>query len=230
MEKSMNTPKIDEDIHANCRKRIGVYGDSSCPHLEKYLHCQNCIRFLDAGKSLYDREIPPETMRDWTALYSSAKDDEVQGDLTMVVFRLKKEWLALKSSFFQEATKLYPVHIIPLRSNKVFKGLVNINGELIPCISMVDIIGLTEDADDVLTRKIYKRMCVLNFEGERFAVPVDEVMGIRRTASDILMDPPSTIAKSLVTFTVKFFCLEELMVGLLDENKLFNALKRSLSS
>lgn len=226
----MNTMKIDDDLHAKCRKRIGVYGDSSCPELEKYSHCQNCPKFLAAGKHLYDRGIPPETLEEWTVLYSSAKKDEVQGDLPVVVFRLKKEWLALKASFFQEATELHPVHIIPLRSNKVFRGLVNINGELIPCISVVDIIGLPDEDVDVSTRKVYRRMCVLNNGGERFAIPVDEVRGIRRIVSDTLLNPPATIAKSLITFSVKCFSLEELTVGLLDENKLFDALKRSLSS
>jgi chemotaxis-related protein WspD len=230
MEYRMSTIKTDDDPHAKCRKRIGVYGDSSCLELKKYSHCQNCPKFLAAGKTLYDRGIPPETLEEWTVLYSSAKVDEVQGDLLVVIFRLKKEWLALKASFFQEATELHPVHIIPLRSNKIFRGLVNINGELILCISMADIIGLSDEYVEVSSRKVYRRICVLNNGGERFAIPVDEVRGIRRIVSDALLNPPATIAKSLVTYTVKCFNLEDMNVGLLDENRLFDALKRSVSA
>lgn len=62
--------------------------------------------------------------------------------LSVVIFRLHKEWLALKASIFKEVTELAVVRTLPHRSNETFLGLVNIRGELQLCISLHHLLGL----------------------------------------------------------------------------------------
>jgi chemotaxis signal transduction protein len=59
---------------------------------------------------------------------------------------------------------------------------------------------------------------------------VDEILGIYRIALCNLKEPPITLSKSPTTLIEGVFNLNEKKVGLLSEDKLIHALKRSLGS
>jgi chemotaxis-related protein WspD len=145
--------------------------------------------------------------------------------------RIKNEWLALKTIYLQETTGVRPVHRVPLRTNNIFMGIVNINGELLLCISLADLMEYAHEEDkwkdDAM---VYKRMVVINKDSERYVFPVDEILGIYRIASSDLKEPPVTLSKSPVTLIEGVFNLNEKKVGLLGEDKFIHALKRSLGS
>ncbi len=62
--------------------------------------------------------------------------------LSVVIFRLQKEWLALKASIFKEVTEPSIVRTLPHRSSDIFLGLVSIRGELQLCISLNHLLSL----------------------------------------------------------------------------------------
>ena len=43
-------PAVDD-----CWNRIGVFGDKSCPRLERHIHCRNCEVYGAAAIALLDR-------------------------------------------------------------------------------------------------------------------------------------------------------------------------------
>ncbi|HUT64354.1 MAG TPA: chemotaxis protein CheW [Anaerolineae bacterium] len=220
---------LNNDTHATkCWQYVGIYGDSTCTELEKVKHCRNCPAYIKAAKSLFDYEIPKGYRKEQTKLIASSVQTEIPGTTFIIVFRLGNEWLALKSEYVQEVKEILPVHSVPFRSTNMLKGLVNINGELIPCISVTDIFGLSGDIEEHPQHIIYKRMIVVIKNGERFVFPVDEILGIRRISIDKLQKIPATLSKSSKALTRGILKLNEKVIGLLDEVKFFESLQRSL--
>ena len=212
-----------------CWEQIGIWGDSTCPKLTEFVHCHNCTDYFKAARSLFDREIPEGYREEWTNLLARSEETEIHGTIFVIVFRLRNEWLALRAGYIQEVTEILPVHPVPFRSNKMFKGLTNINGELIPCISATDIFELSGDIEQTSKHIITTHMIVVSKNGERFVFPVDEIMGIRCISLDDQQKTPATLSKSATTHSTGVFSIDGKTVGLLDEVKFLNSLQRSLT-
>jgi chemotaxis-related protein WspD len=150
--------------------------------------------------------------------------------LSVIIFRLMNELLALKTVIFQEAAEKSVVHTIPLRVNRVFRGLVNINGELLLCVSVADLLDLTGDAMGEAPRKAYERMVVIRKDGKRLVFPVDEILGVHRISSEDVRDLPATLSRSARALSKGIFTINGQTVGLLDEDQFIPALNRSLTS
>jgi len=214
-----------------CWKEIGVFGDFSCPKLADIVHCRNCIEYNKAGRSLFNREVSEEFLREWTDNLTGVKKAEPKDSISVIVFRIKNEWLAYKALYLQETTSIKPVRRVPLRTNSIFKGVVNINGELLLCVSLADLLEYAPEQNKVDSDVIiYKRMVVIDRDGERYVFPVDEILGIYRISLSDLKEPPVTLSKSPATIIDGVFELNQKRVGLLGEDKLINALKRCLGN
>jgi len=223
---------MQERGHAKqtCWKSIGVFGDSSCPELVGLIHCRNCFQYNTAGRSLFDREVPGEFLDEWTRNITSVKEPETRDAFSVIVFRVAGEWLALKTVYLQETTNPRPVHSVPFRTNKVFRGLVNINGELLLCVSVGDLTEAAKGEQAPAESTAAKRMLVINKQGERYAFSVEEILGIYRISVGDLQKPPVTLTRSPSGVVETVFDLNDRKVGLLGEEKLLHALKRSLGS
>lgn len=126
----------------DCWNRIGVKGDRSCPELSKYVHCRNCPVFTAAGQQLFEREPPPGHLAEWTQRLAEPDVVAELGTVSVLVFRVGDEWLAMEIPLLVEIAELRPIHTIPHRSNAVLAGLVNIRGELHLCVSFGGLLGI----------------------------------------------------------------------------------------
>lgn len=214
----------------NCWHEKGIWGDGSCPELSALVHCRHCPVYTAAGRQRLDRELPPGYLDERTAVMAQQKEMAKAGTMSVMVFRLGEERFALKTIFFQEAAEMSPVHTLPLRVNRVLKGLVNINGELLLCLSASDLLDLTVDVSEGVPRKTGERMVVICREGNRFVFPVDEILGVHRIVPEDLKEVPATLSRSARALTRGIFPLGRWHVGLLDEDLFFPALTRSLAS
>ena len=213
-----------------CWKEIGTFGDRSCQDLTVLAHCRNCSIYSAAGRRLLDRELPEGYRQEWTDLLANRKDAGQVETVSMIVFRLQEELLALKTVFFQEAAEAAVPHSIPLRTGEVFKGIVNINGELILCVSATALLGITgEEGKGAADRKVYPRLVVVSRDGQRFAFPTDEILGVHRFPLALLQELPATASRSIRALTAGILPWHDRTVGLLEEEKLFAALSRSLN-
>ena len=212
-----------------CWEQIGIWGDVTCQKLTDFVHCHNCTVYFKAARSLFDREIPEGYREEWTNLLASIAEIETRETIYVIVFRLRNEWLALRATYIQEVTEILPVHTVPFRSNKMFRGLTNINGELVPCVSAADILELSSGIEEISKNKITKRMIVVRKNGEIFVFSVDEIMGIQCISLDDQQKTPATLSKSATTHITGVFSINEKTVGLIDEAKFINSLQRSLS-
>jgi chemotaxis-related protein WspD len=212
-----------------CWKVTGTFGDRSCPELALLSHCRHCPVYAAAGRRLLDRELPEGYREEWTSLIA---DRPVNGEIvtvSVIVFRLREELLAIKTVFFQEVAEAAVPHSIPLRTGEVFRGIVNVNGELLLCVDLAALLGITSAEGHHATNKIYRRLVVVSRERQRFAFPAEEICGVERFGLAALQELPATLSRSMQALTAGILPWQGRTVGLLEEEKLFAALSRSIA-
>jgi chemotaxis-related protein WspD len=213
-----------------CWKDIGIFGDGTCPELALLVHCRRCPVYAAAGRRHLDRDLPQGYLEDRARVMAQPKETAQIGTLSVMAFRMAAERFALKTIFFQEAAELSPVHSLPLKVNRIFRGIANINGELLPCLSITDLLDLTSETAAGAPPVVYERMLVVGRDGHRFVFPVEQILGVHRVAPEDLGDVPSTLSRSARALTRGIFFLNGYPVGLLDEERLFPAMDRSLNA
>ncbi len=209
-----------------CWREIGIGGDRSCPLLGDYVHCRNCPQYSALGRTLLDREMPDDYRQEISEEMAAATAAVVEETVSVLVLRVGPEWFGLRTQVFQEISAYQKPYVIPFRSGTLLAGMVNVNGELLLCISLEAALGLSAEEK---TKPVGRpRLCVVGIGRERFAFGVDEILGVRRVACARLQPVPATLAKSPSAQTTSCFELDGHSVGLIDEQRLFNSLDRSL--
>ena len=215
----------------DCWNRIGILGKADCPNLEEFVHCRNCPVFSREGRALLDRECPEDYLLEWTAVMARQKKVEAADTISVVVFRVGREWLALKTVLLEKIVSTRPIHTIPHRSSAILLGLTNIKGDLMLCASLAHILGLEVIAPEKAegSRKSAGRLMVVAHDNAQWVFPVDEVESIFRFPPGEMEKVPATVAGSAMTYSRGIFKAGPKRVALLDEHLLFGTLKRSMS-
>lgn len=226
----MKERKMSQTNVGDCWNTIGTAGDGTCPKLESHVHCRNCPVYSEKGRSLLDRPPPEDYLEEWRAILIQSKDEETGGKISVLIFRLGHEWIALKSAFVEEIVPKRVVHSIPHRSSNVLLGLVNVRGELLLCASLAEILHLGGEEQNIHQsgKAVFGRMIVVAHSGCRWVFPVDEVDRIHRFPLSKLEEAPVTITKAASASSRGIFAIGTRRIALLDENLLFDALKGSL--
>ncbi len=221
----------------NCWKVIGVWGQEqrlTCPELERVIHCRNCEVFTQAGRKLLERDLPREYTHEWTDVLAQKKEEELLGTISVVIFRIEGEWLALSTQLFEEIIDVEHVksllHSIPHRKNPVLMGILNVHGEIWPCVSFKALLGLEQDTDTAKPKDTHtsKRMIVIHGDDGRWVFPVDEIHGIYRVHPSSFKNVPVTVSKAKTTFTKEIFHWDDKRVALLDSELLLYNVTRSV--
>lgn len=228
----------------DCWNRIGTRGDGSCPKLAEHSRCLNCPVFEQAAARLLDRPLdeadlvpaaaalkPRGLPHDGTSQTSRATDTSAASAATQsaLVFRIADEWLGLPTAALRQVDDMRPIHSLPHRRNRVVLGLVNIRGALTVAASLGELLHLDRaSSGKYSSRNSYARMLVAAHRGEPVAFPVDEVEGVVRFASSALLPVPTTLAHASASHSCGVLAWHERTIGLLDTDRLFESLARSL--
>ena len=224
----MNQPNLPS-VSERCWNHIGVSGDRSCPELLELIHCRNCPVYAQAGRSLLEREIPASYLVEWTSSLAEEKTEPTAGTLSVVIFRLGREWLALPALLFQEITPITSVRTLPHRSNQIFQGLVNIRGELQLCVSLRDLLGIEQAAAHSTNQQVtYQRMVVVQSQKSSWVFPADEVYGVQSIRLDEIRNLPATLSNAKDTYTKGIITWQNHSVSYLDDELLFYTLNRRI--
>ncbi len=226
----------------DCWNKIGITGDGSCAELQAHVHCRNCPVYAAAGAQLLNRPLPADYRRERTAHFAQPRQTAAPTRTSALIFRIGSEWLALPSAVFQEVAESRPVHSLPHRRQGVVLGLVNVRGELLICVALSRLLGIevlsvsgakpktsANDSAVSLRPSTFLRLLVANWDGQRLAFPVDEVLGIQRLETPELKAAPAGNAKAAQTFTQGIFAWRDHTVGFLNADSLFATLNRSLT-
>lgn len=174
-----------------------------------------------AAARLLDREPPAGYRAEWTEyLARPAKKADVTTD-SALVFRVANEWLGLPTSWVSEIAPPRPVHSLPHRRAGSLAGLVNVRGELLPCVQLETLFGLGAPAAAPSTR----RLCVGGPASRRLVLLVDEVHGLLRYDAAKRLPTPAQLPHVRHLLAWK----DGRTIGLLDAEALWGALERGLA-
>jgi chemotaxis-related protein WspD len=227
--KSAIVPYGDSGEIRPCWNEIGVYGNGQCEELLKFVHCRNCPVYSKAGSSLLNRALPEGYRHAWTAHYAQKKTLGKQARISVLVFRISQEWLALPTQAFQEVAERRLIHSLPHRRQAIVLGLANVRGELVTCVSLGRALGVENVAPRPTLRTMYDRLLVARWDGQRLAFPVDEVFGIHRFDLAQLKPAPAVVSKSTQTFSRGILQWQQHTIGFLNAELLFSFLNRNLT-
>ncbi len=244
MESYLNIVPIPDNFEQptlnDCWNKIGVMGDRTCGELKTVIHCRNCKVYSAAGRSLLERNAPPEYLTEWTDILSEASTTQAGAGegtlvratdtLSVIIFRLGNERLALPVNILQEVTPPYPIHTVPHRRNSVFLGLINIRGETLLCISLRDLLGLEAIAEpaDFMKTINPQRMIVAGKNENKWVFPVDEVHGTYRFHLNEFKDAPVVISKASEAYTKGVVTWQGKKINFLDSEQLFYTLSHKV--
>lgn len=206
-----------EVTEANCRHRIGVWGDGSCAELARFDHCHNCPVYERLGRRLLERSAPSDYLEESIRWQDAALAQEQRGateSRSVTVFRMGTEWFALPTIEIREILQPLPVHSVPHRNALAFDGMVNFRGELVPCVDLAVLMKL--ESRTSTNSRHWPRMLALADSTGTWVVPIDEVDGIHRIDHDEFKPPPPTVELGDSRFTESIFILAERQVGLLE--------------
>ncbi len=212
----------------DCWNTVGVRGTATCDRLVAVAHCRNCPEYVAAGRTLLDRAVPDGAPHEWARLIAESKQTPRPGSVSIMVFRLGAEWLALKTVLLERVVPMRPVHRVPSRTNRVFQGIVNVEGELLLCFSAAEALGI--ERGSVEDAAACQRLLVVSHEDRRFAFPVDETLGARSLAPEDAASPPATLSNAPDAVTTSVFSIGARRVALLDEVRFMERLTRALTS
>ena len=213
-----------EPMHQRCLIRIGVWGDSTCPELPRVGHCHNCEVYSAAGRQLLVRPAPDGYIESWTGLLAQERATEDTTLISFLVFRVGGTWLAFRATSLQEITQPSVVRSMPHRPREILLGLVNIRGELQPCVSLHALFG-EESREPPPTA----RFLVARTAGLDWVFPVDQVDGMHEVAAAGVEKLPATLEHVEVAYSHGLFHVGEKTVAVIDEDLLFSSLTRRIA-
>lgn len=211
----------------SCWRRIGVWGDRSCPELAAHSHCGNCPVFAAAGRALLDRAAPDGYLVEWAEVLATPAESREETVSTLVL-RLGPAWLALPSAAVASITESRAPHQVPHRSGKIFTGLVNIAGELQLAFDLHALFELpaAAPANLALSSRVYPRLVLCRREGRAFAFAVDEVYGSTALPLSQMLPVPASAGATLSIYARGQFSFRKRQLLLLDDELLAAALER----
>lgn len=230
----MSTDNLRLATIDDCWNRIGVCGDRSCPELARFVHCHNCPVFSTASERLLAAPPPPGYLAEVKARLAAPAEAVVPDAHSALVFRIGDEWLALPVQVLVEVHAPRPIHRIPHRGG-LLAGLVNIRGELELCARLGQLLAITgaetkptskEGSTAVTaTQATSARLLVVQFDGERWVFPVDEVDQVHRFHASDLSAVPATVARFGGRMSSGLFVQNDRTIGFLDTDRLRQALR-----
>ena len=193
--------------------------------------------FAAAARTFFDRPAPEGYLAEWSrwlagsvALDHAASKQErlmpvpgttMASAVSVLIFRLGVEWLAFRTQAVAEVTTPRPVHRIPHRSNQVLWDWSTSKARFNFVSRCRGLLGVEEH------RRSSTRLVVLRDRdrAEIWAFEADEVLGVHRVPRSQLRGVPSTLVNPAVGFSQAVLSWNERSIGLLDEQRVFAALR-----
>ncbi|WP_020184723.1 chemotaxis protein CheW [Methylopila sp. 73B] len=183
---------------------------------------------------LLERPLPTGYLEEWARHFAEragegAAEDESDARAALL-FRIGDEWLALPTDHLHEVAQPRRTHSLPHRRDDLVLGIVNVRGELLVCVSLSALLGISAGAAEAGERsRAGPRLVVIGRDGHRVAFPVDEVHGVHRYSARDVVALPATIGKAVSSYAVGMIAWKGRAIGRLDDALILETLDRSMS-
>ena len=210
----------------DCWNRIGIYGDKSCPVLPEHIHCRNCSVYSAAATRLLERY---SFEQEHVEQYATRVDERKVATRSLMIFRLGDEWLGLATRCLDEVAPMQPIHSLPHQRSRALQGVANVRGALVPCLSLIELLGLDPTLAGPTSLRVMPRMLILAAHGGPVVVPVDEVDGIHNIEERVLNAASASGEHVSAKYTRGVLQWKTRSLRWLDEEQLLGAITRSLT-
>lgn len=211
----------------DCWNRIGVFGDKSCPRLQRHIHCRNCEVHGAAAIALLDRYGSSLELDDTHYAQADAGIEEGE-QRSLLIFRLGEQWLAIATRCLAEVMPMSPIHVLPHRDTRGLLGVSNVRGTLVACLSLGELLGL-EGGETRREQRAIPRMLILETAGGPLVTPVDEVSGIQRVPLSRIAGSPREDNRPISRFTTGVLQWQGQSITVLDEQQVLQNMIGSLA-
>ena len=210
----------------DCWNRIGIYGDKSCPVLPEHIHCRNCSVYSAAATRLLDRY---SFEQEHVEQYATRVDERKVATRSLMIFRLGDEWLGLATRCLDEVAPMQPIHSLPHQRSRALQGVANVRGALVPCLSLIELLGLDPTLAGTPSLRVMPRMLIMAAHGGPVVLPVDEVDGIHNIEERVLNAASASGEHASAKYTRGVLQWKTRSLRWLDEEQLLGAISRSLT-
>ncbi len=172
---------------------------------------------------LLDRPLDPAELE--IAAQSAAIPAEAgaRTRLGVLTFRIAGEALAIPAKSLRRITTHAPVVPIPHRQGKLLRGLCNVRGELVLCMDLASLLGLSEPASSPPRRTELERTVVLGPADAPWAFQADELHGVERIDPAAILTLVSHLSPALQASATGCFEHEARAFTLLDPERIMQA-------
>ena len=175
------------------------------------------------------RAVDDAYLQEWAEHFRAPLSTAELADASAVAFRIGAEWLALPTALLLRVAPHALPHRVPHRSARGMRGIVNVGGQLYPCVALSDLLDIDADGGSARTgRHTFARLLLVQCEGRAYALPVADLHGIVRYAGTRLQAPAATINRGVQRYLSGVLAEGEIRIGLLDPALLAPLLARAL--
>jgi len=237
----MTPDSVPSPQESDCWNQTGIWGNSTCEELAHHFHCRNCPTYANAALRLLNSRAPAEYRNEWTRHLAKETLDAPTGLEPILAFKLGDHWMAIPTKIIIEVAEMSMIHSVPHRSEEVLRGVVNVRGELLICVSLGRWFGfhraIRPDSNSLVGEE--ERLIVTGSSEDRFVFPVSQVRGIRHYQPEKLRQSEKPDYPVANDFCVGAVDLDEIeldgskkqsrrTVHILDHAQLFRAISMSL--
>lgn len=173
---------------------------------------------------LLDRKPPDGYLEELTILLTQQKNVKSHSDeVSVLIFRLQNEWLAIATTAIKDVMEIKPIHVIPHRNNQTLKGIANIGGQLKLVVSLDSFLEIKKAGSEP-----YSKMIVIKQDDVEWVVLVHDIYGVRSYNLNLMENVPVTVLKSTANYLKGIYQFDKYSVGVLEEELLFFSLQRSV--
>jgi chemotaxis-related protein WspD len=175
------------------------------------------------------RAVDDAYLNEWAEHFRAPLATTELADASAVAFRVGAEWLALPTPMLLRVAPHVVPHRVPHRTARALRGIVNVGGQLVPCVALADLLDIDADGGSARAgRHTFARLLLVQWEDHAYALPVADLHGIVRYASARVQAPAATINKGVQRYLAGVLAEGDLRIGLLDAALLGPQLARTL--
>lgn len=209
----------------DCWNQIGVRGNRQCAQLKQLVHCHYCPVYIQTSRQLLQQPPLAQDLAEWTQLIAQPKSETIVGHCSVVLFRIGNIHLALPTQIVQEIIPTRKPYRVPHCHTPLFRGLINLNGRLQPCISLGYLLQVEKQPE---AQPAQERILVMNKAQRLLTFYASQIYGVHRYHPDQLQPAPAHLSPHMASYTLGLLPKEQHHIVCLNGDLLFDFLESQL--
>ena len=176
-----------------------------------------------AMRALLDRPMDPSVLDENTTLVAQPHETVDADRFDLLVSRIGDEHLGFDAMLAHRVHDPAVIRRVPHRHAEHLAGIATVDGDIVPAGFLGRLLGIESDAAPADPRVI-----LVGPIDRRWALPVDEIVGVQQFSRSEVIDAPTTVAASMRRHVSGLVRLDESFVAIIDGERLLDALDGGL--